>query len=132
MKFEDKRFFDEYEKIYGALTPSQADGLRNLLRFIEADAEIQSPVLSHPEVLRAEVLEASKELGWAAYMLATVKHECADTWQPIVERGSADYFNKYNAGTPIGRGLARLKPGMVIVLGDGVMCRSPVGRIIPK
>lgn len=111
MKFEHKRFFDEYEKIYGALTPNQADGLRNLLWFIEADAEIQSPVLSHPEVLRAEVLEASKELGWAAYMLATVKHECADTWQPIVERGSADYFNKYNAGTPIGQRLGNTQTG---------------------
>ncbi len=27
------------------------------------------------------------DLRWAAYMLATVKHECADTWEPIEEYG---------------------------------------------
>lgn len=27
------------------------------------------------------------DLRWAAYMLATVKHECADTWLPIEEYG---------------------------------------------
>ena len=27
------------------------------------------------------------DLRWAAYMLATVKHECANTWQPIEEYG---------------------------------------------
>lgn len=27
------------------------------------------------------------DLRWAAYMLATVKHECADTWTPIDEYG---------------------------------------------
>jgi hypothetical protein len=27
------------------------------------------------------------DVRWAAYMLATVKHECADTWRPIEEYG---------------------------------------------
>ena len=92
MKFEHNHFFSEYAKIYGGLTPNEIDGLRGLLRFIEVDAEIEN-------------------LGWAAYMLATVKHECADTWQPIVERGPADYFKKYDAGTPIGRRLGNTQTG---------------------
>jgi len=42
--------------------------------------------------------------------LATVKHECANTWQPIVERGPRSYFDKYDAGTPIGRRLGNTEP----------------------
>lgn len=30
---------------------------------------------------------AVTDVRWAAYMLATVKHECANTWQPIEEYG---------------------------------------------
>lgn len=34
----------------------------------------------------------------AAYMLATAYHETAGTMQPIVERGSKEYFDKYDIG----------------------------------
>jgi hypothetical protein len=30
---------------------------------------------------------ALTDMRWAAYMLATVKHECAETWRPIEEYG---------------------------------------------
>jgi predicted chitinase len=44
-------------------------------------------------------------------MLATVKHECADTWMPIVERGSLDYFRRYDADTPLGHRLGNTQDG---------------------
>ncbi|NOT86083.1 MAG: hypothetical protein HOP02_15175 [Methylococcaceae bacterium] len=44
-------------------------------------------------------------------MLATVKHECADTWRPITERGSKTYCAKYETGTPIGKRLGNTTPG---------------------
>jgi len=43
-------------------------GLDALLGFLELDPDIS-------------------DVRWAAYMLATVKHECADRWQPIEEFG---------------------------------------------
>jgi predicted chitinase len=51
-------------------------------------------------------------------MLATVKHECADTFQPITERGPKSYFNKYEPGTPIGKNLGNK------VKGDGYLFRG--------
>lgn len=53
-----------------------------------------------------------------AYMLATTYHETARTMQPIVERGGRAYFNKYDAGTPIGKRLGNT------VKGDGYVYRG--------
>jgi hypothetical protein len=69
MKFDHKVFFDEYKKAFNTkLTQSQVDGIESLLTAIEQDPDIT-------------------DVRWAAYMLATVKHECADKWQPIEEYG---------------------------------------------
>jgi hypothetical protein len=57
---------DLYERSFGALTRRQREGLDFLLASIAADPEVG-------------------DVRWAAYMLATVKHECADRWQPIEE-----------------------------------------------
>ncbi len=51
--------------------PLHADTQAGLLRLLEC-------LPQDPEVTDAR---------WAAYMLATVKHECADTWRPIEEYG---------------------------------------------
>ncbi|MFN7023977.1 MAG: glycoside hydrolase family 19 protein [Pseudorhizobium sp.] len=53
-----------------------------------------------------------------AYMLATTYHETAHTMQPIHERGGRAYFNKYDAGTPIGKRLGNT------VKGDGYLYRG--------
>lgn len=68
MKFDRARLFAGYSAAFAALKPSQRAGLDALLAAAEADAEIT-------------------DLRWLAYMLATVKHECADTWRPIEEYG---------------------------------------------
>jgi hypothetical protein len=57
-----------YEFGNGPLTTSAREGLSFLLRVLATDSDIS-------------------DLRWAAYMLATVKHECADTWRPIEEYG---------------------------------------------
>jgi len=59
---------DMAEYSFGALAPNQRSGLTGLLRALAAD-----PAIS--------------DLRWGAYMLATVKHECAGAWQPIEEYG---------------------------------------------
>lgn len=92
MRIDHTAFFTGYRAVYGRLTQGVVSGLELLGRNMESDPEL-------------------KNLQWAAYMLATVKHECADTWQPIVERGQRSYFDKYETGTPIGRRLGNTEPG---------------------
>lgn len=71
MKFDHKTFFDLYRAEYGSLNQSQVDGIESLLNSIENDEEIN-------------------DVRWAAYMLATTKHECANKWQPIEEYGKGN------------------------------------------
>jgi Putative peptidoglycan binding domain len=53
---------------FGVLNQSQVEGLEHLLAFIELDPDVT-------------------DIRWGAYMMAAVKWECADTWQPIEEGG---------------------------------------------
>lgn len=68
MRIDRTKFFAGYAAAFGPPKQSQLDGLDALLAAAEADGEIT-------------------DLRWLAYMLATVKHECADTWKPIEEYG---------------------------------------------
>lgn len=92
--FDDDRLAPAYAQAFPkpAGRFSRIDGFGRLLMRIEQDPEIA-------------------DVRHAAYMLATVKHECANTWNPIVERGPREYFNKYEAGTPIGQTLGNSQPG---------------------
>lgn len=92
MRIDHTAFFNGYRAAYGRLTQGVVSGLELLGHNMESDPDL-------------------KNLQWAAYMLATVKHECADTWQPIVERGPRSYFDKYETGTPIGKRLGNTEPG---------------------
>lgn len=87
-----KEFFGAYRRTWGPLNQAQVNGLEILLAFLEADPSIT-------------------DLRHAAYMLATVKHECADTWLPIVERGTPGYFGMYEPGTRRGDALGNRHPG---------------------
>lgn len=99
MKFDHPTFLNSYSAIYGQLTDSQSSGLESLLGNIELDQDLA-------------------DLRWAAYMLATVKLECADTFMPITERGGHSYFDKYEPGTSIGKNLGNTQPG------DGYLFRG--------
>lgn len=96
--FDRAIFFERYRLAFGRLTQSQVIGIETLLGFVEDD-----PLPS---------------MKWTAYLMATTKHECADTWMPIEERGQRSYFDKYEPGTKIGSALGNTQPG------DGYLFRG--------
>lgn len=104
--FNRDDFFAAYRSAFGSLTTTQVSGLESLLASIEADAEIS--YVNH-----------------FAYMLATIKHETANTFHPITEYGSVSYFNKYDpvlADTATRRATARANGNTV--QGDGYKYRG--------
>lgn len=92
MKIDHTAFFNGYRNAFGRIKQDTVTGIELLGRQMESDPEIT-------------------DLRWAAYMLATVKHECANKWLPITEYGNKSYFDKYNAGTTIGKRLGNTQPG---------------------
>ncbi len=61
-----------YEKAFAKLTASQYQGLDQILSFVQLDPEVNDD-------------------RWVAYMLATVKHECANTFAKAMSaRGLAE------------------------------------------
>lgn len=69
MKFDRQKFLDGYIAAFGGTPkPDAQAGIDALLTAAEADQDIT-------------------DIRWLAYMMATVKHECANTWRPIEEFG---------------------------------------------
>jgi putative chitinase len=99
MNLDAGKFFQAYRSHFGPLIQEQVNGLNFLLESLQADTKLT--------VIR-----------WAAYMFATTKHETADTFLPIIERGQRAYFNKYEPGTKIGKNLGNT------VAGDGYLFRG--------
>lgn len=92
MWFNHQAFFAAYEERFAPLPAIKRAGLDVLLGYLQLDEEVTDTRV-------------------AAYMLATVKHECADAWQPISEWGADTYFEKYEPGTQIGARLGNTEPG---------------------
>ena len=92
MQIDHAKFFEGYRTAYGKLSQATVNGLELLGRNMEDDPDLKSA-------------------QWAAYMLATVKHECANQWMPITEFGSKAYFEKYETGTTIGKRLGNTEVG---------------------
>lgn len=92
MHVDHAKFFSAYRSAYGRLSQDTVNGIELLGRNMEEDPELGS-------------------IQWAAYMLATVKHECANRWMPITEFGRRGYFDKYETGTTLGRRLGNTEPG---------------------
>ena len=116
-----QRFVDLYERQFVKLGASARGGLAELLDFINNDFDIV-------------------DVGWAAYMLATVKHECAERWKPIREFGQGagkaygnpvtvtDANGTKHANTYYGRGYVQLtwhanyaSIGQALGLGDSLV-----------
>lgn len=68
LRFNHTTFFNLYHQHFGGLSQYQVDGLNALISSIERDGAV-------------------RDVRWIAYMLATVKHECANTYHPIEEFG---------------------------------------------
>lgn len=65
---DKEKFLFLYQGNYGTLEQAKFDGLSNLIDFINADPNVTN-------------------ISWISYMLATTKHETANTWLPIAEYG---------------------------------------------
>jgi predicted chitinase len=104
--FDRDSFFSGYRSAFGSLTSTQVSGLESLLSAMEQDDNIST-------------------IRHLAYMLATVKHETANTFHPISEYGSVSYFNRYDpvlADTATRRATARANGNTV--QGDGYKYRG--------
>lgn len=67
----------------------------NAIRHMFGGALKQSQVNGIETILAAS---DGLPIGHRAYLLATAKHETADTMQPITEYGGRKYFDKYDTG----------------------------------
>lgn len=94
MNINREAFFKGYREEFGRLSQAQVDALNNLLDSIEGDDEIT-------------------DLRDVAYILATIKHETANTFEPIEEYGKGR-GRKYGVTDPetgqkyYGRGYVQL------------------------
>lgn len=75
MQIDHAKFFTGYRAAHVRLSQDTVNGLEQIGQHMESDADLTY-------------------LRWAAYMLATVKHECGNAWHPITERGNKAYFEK--------------------------------------
>ena len=67
-RIDKEKFIFLYQNEFGNLKDAPKAGLSLLLDFIQNDDKIT-------------------DIRWAAYILATIKWECGETWQPIAENG---------------------------------------------
>lgn len=89
--FNRDDFFATYRSEFGSLTSGQVTGLESLLSAMEQDDKVSN-------------------INYFAYMMATVKHETANSFHPITEYGGVSYFNRYDpvlADTSTRRATAR-------------------------
>lgn len=100
-----KHFFDQYRIRYGKLFPEQVQGLDFLLDRIENDSRLDQPL--------------------ASYILATVKHETGDRFQPIREKGTPKYFvRNYDISSPVPSRSIRARQMGNVHIGDGFRYRG--------
>lgn len=89
---DNKKFFEKYKQQFGPFSTEQFNGLQRLIEYINTDKHIT-------------------DSRWVAYILATIYHECARTWQPIKEKGHREYFIKrYGSQTKVGKSLGNDTP----------------------
>lgn len=93
------KFYDEVRRTVfgGKISEGQKDGMENLLT-VWFDYFAPLSTIENPT-------------DHLAYNLGTAFHETARTMQPITERGSASYFDKYEPGTKLGKILGNTQPG---------------------
>ena len=93
MQFERDTFFAQFRLNFGPLVQTQVDGLNFILGHAEGDSSDW------------------ENLSQISYGLATFMWETAHHFTPVTEFGQPSYFDKYNAGTPIGIRLGNTQPG---------------------
>jgi len=74
---DSQKFVSAYPIYFGNIRSKQADALTVILNSFNQDAELD-------------------DVRHAAYMLATIWHETAQTFEPITEYGGYSYFSRYD------------------------------------
>lgn len=89
MNIDKDKFWKNYRVTFGKVTQKQVDAVEFLLDKADVNVKLYLP-----------------------YILATVKHETADTYEPIDEYGSAVYFDRrYGPDTRVGKALGNTCKG---------------------
>jgi len=83
-----EKFFEGYKKEFGKLNQIQVDAINFLLTKLDESF--------------------IDDARWYAYILATIKHETAETYKPITEMGSQKYLRSKSYYPYIGRGFVQL------------------------
>lgn len=91
MKLDRAKFFQGYRDAFGRLSQDQVNGLNFLLSAFEGDAQWS-------------------DIRHVSYALATTRHETADTFAPISEKGSNAYLSKYWTNPNLRRSLGNIEP----------------------
>jgi putative chitinase len=87
-----EKFYIKYKQEFGSLKQLQVDGINTILEEWDNNTDMFN-------------------INWLAYMLATVKHETANTFQPIKEYGKGKgrkYGKNINGHIYYGRGFVQL------------------------
>lgn len=87
-----ENFYIKYKQEFGSLRQNQIDGINSILDEWDKNVDMSN-------------------INWLAYILATVKHETAETFQPIKEYGKGKgrkYAKVINGNIYYGRGFVQL------------------------
>jgi len=82
VNFNRKTFWENYRAEFGRVTQKQVKAVEFLLDRFESDGW--------------------KDIRLIAYCFSTIKHETANTFEPIYERGAKSYFDKYEGRKSLG------------------------------
>jgi predicted chitinase len=91
-KFKRKEFYIQaklFDLIPDSLTQQQVDSIESVFNYWET--------------------KNIDNKYFLAYIFATIKHECGDTWVPIEEKGSNNYLSKYFTNPTLKRWLSNLR-----------------------
>jgi putative chitinase len=90
---EEKKFFDRYTAEFGSISEETKSALTQIFKFLKDEKDI-------------------KNINLVAYLLATIKWETNNKFQPITEYGSDEYIiRKYGANTATGKRLGNTEEG---------------------
>lgn len=91
--FDRIYFFNSIRNTMGSMTQDQVDGINTILDMMEEDNYVN-------------------DIKQFAYIWATIKHEAADTYKPVVEyRSDSSAEALYGYKTKLGKDLGNIQPG---------------------